>query len=116
MIPCAYDIAVVIAYYLSATGHFDMSLVVLHTFDCHLQLNELQSLTYRTVVVDQSPYRKLHLKLHWIKSGANQSVDVRHKMVLEILQRKASKIRDTPEKQLFPAIRDGNNFSENRDP
>lgn len=106
IIPCPHDMAIGMAYYLKSAGHFDMSSAILLSFDCHFQLNELQSLANQTVVLDQSPSQLLHLILHCTKRGANHSVDVRYKMIRELQQRHVFKFRNTSKKRLFPFSED----------
>lgn len=105
MIPCPHDISLGIAYYLRTTSHYDISLAVLLIFDCHVRLKEIQSLTYGTVVFEK-PSKRVHLILHFTKRGTNQSVDVRYKIVRELLQRHVSKFINTPDKRLSPFSED----------
>lgn len=77
MIPFPHYITLGISYYLRTTGHYDKSLAVLLTFDCHLRITVLQSLTYKTVLFEQPSSKLIHLIAHWTKRVKSQSIDVR---------------------------------------
>lgn len=89
--PCPHDLALAYAYYLRATGFSDMCCAVLLSYDCHLRLEELRSLSKRQILFRHD---RVTLLLQDTKFGIHQSVDVRFKLVVILLKRLFETISD----------------------
>ena len=100
--PCPHDLTLGIAYFLRINGFDDMGLAVILMFDCHLRIEELRSLTPRTVLQEAAPHKGIYLVLPKTKGGSNQSVKIRIKLVWHLMKRRLASFQGNLDDRLFP--------------
>lgn len=105
MTPCPHDLALGIAYFLRLRGNHRMCLAVLLMFDCHLRHEELRSISKRKVIITEDEEARIVLLLAETKTGKNQSVQVRMRLVKTMLLRELEDVQDLDDK-LFPFSQD----------